>query len=91
MNERILKLLAQTDIPQFPILGSLAWVATDHDMEKFAELIVKECLAIIQTEVSMKYKDGWEQHGVSDDWANGHYNASLHSRALLKRHFGVEE
>jgi hypothetical protein len=43
MNERILKLLAQTDIPQFPILGSLAWVATDHDMEKFAELIVKEC------------------------------------------------
>ena len=43
MNERILKLLAQTDIPQFPILGSLAWVATDHDMEKFAQLIVKEC------------------------------------------------
>jgi hypothetical protein len=59
--------------------------------EKFAELIVKECLAIIQTEVSMKYKDGWEQHGVSDDWATGHYNASLHSCALLKRHFGVEE
>jgi hypothetical protein len=47
MNERILKLLAQTDIPQFPILGSLAWVATDHDMEKFAELIVLECAVIV--------------------------------------------
>jgi len=61
------------------------------DSNKFAELIVRECVAIIQTEVGMKYKDGWEQHGVSDDWATGHYNASLHSRALLKRHFGVEE
>jgi len=39
----------------------------------------------------MKYKDGWEQHGVSDDWAAGHYNASLESRVFLKRHFGVEE
>jgi len=64
---------------------------TQEGIEKFAELIVKECLAIIQTEVSMKYKDGWEQHGVSDDWAAGHYNASLESRVFLKTHFGVEE
>ena len=44
MNERIEQLLAQTDIPKFPILGSPAWVATDHDMEKFAELIIRECI-----------------------------------------------
>jgi uncharacterized protein YbgA (DUF1722 family) len=54
MNERILKLLAQTDIPQFPILGSLAWVATDHDMEKFAELIVQECARVVSQKTGPK-------------------------------------
>jgi hypothetical protein len=43
MNERIKQLAEQANIPQFPILGSPAWVATDLDMEKFAELIVREC------------------------------------------------
>ena len=42
MNERIRELLAKTNIPLFPEQDP-AWVATDHDMEKFAELIVKEC------------------------------------------------
>jgi hypothetical protein len=46
MNERFKELLEQTDIPHFPILGSLAWVATDHDMKKFAELIVQECARV---------------------------------------------
>ena len=86
MNERIQELWRQA------VLNNTKTPMNFQDAaNEFTELIVKECLAIIQTEVSMKYKDGWEQHGVSDDWATGHYNASLHSRALLKRHFGVEE
>jgi hypothetical protein len=99
MNERIKKLAEQAGgnpnykafrgyfLPPPPDYIDPATV----DLEKFSELIVKECVAIIQIEVGMKYKDGWEQHGVSDDWAAGHYNASLESRVLLKRHFGVEE
>jgi len=90
MNERIKELIKQMDQAGLPY-GDNAMTVTDRDLEYFAELIVKECLAIIQTEVSMKYKDGWEQHGVSDDWAAGHYNASLESRVFLKKHFGVEE
>jgi len=87
MNERIKELAEQcTEV----LWCDGPYEREEFNKEKFAELIVRECLAIIQTEVSMKYKDGWEQHGVSDDWATGHYNASLHSRALLKRHFGVE-
>ena len=89
MNHQI-RILAEQATKKYDRLGNEIPFA-QPDLEKFAELIVKECLAIIQTEVSMKYKDGWEQHGVSDDWAAGHYNASLESRVFLKRHFGVEE
>ena len=88
MNERIEKLIEQCTVQNF---SDCTGGFETFDKDKFAELIVQECVAIIQTEVGMKYKDGWEQHGVSDDWAAGHYNASLHSRVLLKRHFGVEE
>jgi len=93
MNERIRE-LAKTAREQMVALTAVddeQWRRHEEFVEKFAELIVQECLAIIQTEVSMKYKDGWEQHGVSDDWAAGHYNASLESRVFLKKHFGVEE
>ena len=88
MNKRIKEL-----IDQATTIEEHGWGASyaNFDKKKFAELIVRECVAIIQIEVGMKYKDGWEQHGVSDDWAAGHYNASLESRVLLKRHFGVEE
>jgi len=92
MNERIKELYEQSLIREMSKdHAGNPMLVIKQNPEKFAALIVKECLAIIQTEVSMKYKDGWEQHGVSDDWASGHYNASLHSCALLKRHFGVEE
>jgi len=59
--------------------------------QKFAELIVRECNYLIQQQVSLKYKDGWEQSGISDDWACGHYAASILSRTVIKQHFGVKE
>jgi len=91
MNERIRELALQAERTFGGTFAFNGGEVSMVDLEKFAELIVKECVAIIQIEVGMKYKDGWEQHGVSDDWAAGHYNASLESRVLLKRHFGVEE
>ena len=50
MNERIRELLAKTNIPLFPLFPEQdpAWVATDHDMEKFAELIVTECAQFVE-------------------------------------------
>ena len=91
MNERIRQLADEA--AKYSAIMALPTGQSGNELfvAKLAELIVRECLAIIQIEVSMKYKDGWEQHGVSDDWAAGHYNASLESRVLLKRHFGVEE
>ena len=81
MNERILKLLAQTDIPQFPILGSLAWVATDHDMEKFAELIVQECMRICEV----------AEWGCITHDLNEQARGCVAAREYIAEHFGVEE
>jgi hypothetical protein len=76
MNERIKELLEQTDIPHFPILGSLAWVATDHDMKKFAELIVQECISTLEEKIHRSIDNEGDEI-----WAD----------LILKEHFGVEE
>jgi len=89
MNERIKELLDQCQIETYGVNGELLEIG--FDAEKFAQLIVKECDYLIQQQVSLKYKDGWEQCGLSDDWAGGHYGASILSRTVIKQHFGVEE
>ena len=85
MNERIKELWEQCKTINWSIDNP------DYDHEKFAELIVKECGYLIQQQVSLKYKDGWEQDGITDDWAYGHYAASILSRTVIKQHFGVTE
>ena len=90
MNERIRQLAEQATSIQGPTpYNPLTFEVFDR--EKFAELIVRECDHLIQQQVSLKYKDGWEQDGITDDWAYGHYTASILSRAVIKRHFGVDE
>lgn len=84
MNERI-KVLAEQATSYN---NSDGWL---FDKQKFAELIVLECNYLIQQQVSLKYKDGWEQSGLSDDWACGHYAAASLSRTVIKQHFGVKE
>ena len=81
MNERI-KLLAR-------VAGLLVHnpEGVPTKLEKFAELIVRECADVIQKEVSMKYKDG----GETEEFMGGHYASSLLARVKIKRHFGVEE
>ena len=92
MNERIKQLAEQVGI-HFHKGGTLdagpngiAKFVLYSDMEKFAELIVKECADVIQKRVSMKYKDG----GETEEFMGGHYAGSVLARALIKRHFGVE-
>jgi hypothetical protein len=95
MNERIKELVKQAGLNidgyDYPIWGCLDGEDEKKEfLEKFAELIVKECDHLIQQQVSLKFKDGWEQSGVSDDWAYGYYAASTLSRTILKQHFGVK-
>ena len=86
MNERIMELAKQADEYADDMnLGGAEWC--DVQLKKFAQLIVQECVDVIQKEVSMKYKDG----GETEEFMGGHYASSLLARVKIKRHFGVEE
>jgi hypothetical protein len=85
MNERFKELLEQTDIPHFPILGSLAWVATDHDMKKFAELIVRECMTQIQEVREIKAGH------AGPEYTQGFDDGMFVAISTIEEHFGVEE
>ena len=80
MNERIKELLKQSGLQPY-------YDAQEGQIEKFAELIVKECVDVIRKEVSLKYKDG----GETEEFMGGHYASSLLARVKIKHHFGVKE
>ena len=86
MNERI-RLLAEQCYETGPI-GKDGWPEySKFNEEKFAELIVQECVDVIRKEVSLKYKDG----GETEEFMGGHYASSMLARVKIKHHFGVKE
>ncbi len=87
MNERIKELAEQAEIKFDKDIEEIdVCVMLPSDLEKFAELIIKECVDVIQKEVSMKYKDG----GETEEFMSGHYAGSLLARTKIKQHFGIE-
>ena len=77
MNERIRELAEQAKI-DYELLPEIArepvWIALDDELEKFAELIVKKCLNMIENEASTYAEPVWAFELVND----------------IKEHFGVE-
>ena len=81
MNERIKELLKQaTKTLNVKHEGYRGKGYTEQveffDKEKFAELIVKECIQV-----------GGPEDSYTDDW----FMAKAHSVAKIKQHFGVDE
>ncbi len=73
MNERIKELAEQaSDISDYGLE-----CVTDKFLEKFAELIVKECMDVVLD------KDGKE-------WAGYVHVCREESAGMIKKHFGVE-
>lgn len=70
MNERIRELMNQTGIPTS--------IPFDQWCEKFARLIVAECISVV---------DDAERGGSNEIWDN----AVKFIRKDIKQHFGVEE
>jgi hypothetical protein len=81
MNERIKELAQQADgvFIHKLITGAKQYTFLEKDLEKFAELIVKECVATM-------YKRGEAYAHPSA----GFYQAKTFSEAIME-HFGVEE
>ena len=87
MNERI-KLLAEQayeyalaeskDGVNICALGSDYFLAMEK--EKFAELIVRECIDICRYHPSIIVSNNWSGHDVAQDIAQ-----------MIREHFGVEE
>jgi len=77
MNERIRQLLNEATVGLEPDLSPQRTV-TLNEMEKFAELIVRECVGICNKIYHSNYPDAeeWERSEEGD---------------VIKQHFGVEE
>ena len=85
MNERIKELIEQAGIESYP---AKLLVNTDEEgkvsskweipLEKFAELIVRECA---------NHCDLLLDHNISSEWSRGTHDCSR----AIKKHFGVEE
>jgi hypothetical protein len=75
MNERIEQL---ADEAGADIWGDQVMASRHFDIEKFAELIVRECAN--QCDLLL-------DHRISSEWSRGTHDCSR----AIKKHFGVEE
>ena len=85
MNERIKELVKQAGghfsthiLTSYPAQRRESIELWDKNIEKFAELIIQECIAVINSENYREHSEGWNNAIV---WADG----------MIKQHFGVEE
>ena len=82
MNERIKELWdkAATASAAYPSGQNNSWETQVNFMEKFAELIVKECVGIVAKRKDQAIDDGWNVD-----------EAMSMAEMDLEEHFGVEE
>jgi hypothetical protein len=85
MNERINELARQASKEAFPI-NSIAF------MEKFAELIVEECMTMCDTVSAdyLKHRKGAFDFQDKNIYAEGEAACDI-IKYKMKKHFGVEE
>ena len=84
MNKRLTELISQAQKEVWgnnPYNGSPEFEGYELDAEKFAELIVRECLEQIDKIRDGCEDDGEDQQALGADWAG----------LAVARYFGVEE
>jgi hypothetical protein len=87
MNERIDKLLVKAGA----YFGGEGVVYDNFDPKKFAQLIVRECVGILETEIAdvlapktIFNQDEWDKNNMC-------FTLLVNMITLTKEHFGVEE
>jgi hypothetical protein len=90
MNEKI-KLLAEQAKIDYDLRPEIArapiWIGTDEELEKFAELIVRECIDITDELVNRNADGTWTSNELYTD-----YNGALSEvKRRIEQHFGVED
>ena len=86
MNERIRELWTEATQRVWPRPGKFTAGEYDYHLEKFAELIVKECAQTLidNTPVLDEYES-------QEDWDRGYGQAMRDCVHHIREHFGVEE
>jgi hypothetical protein len=88
MNERITELMEEAGIYDFVVES----MGINEEMEKFAELIVRDCIGILETEIELV--KGYKSTACNDFDVRWHEGKIEHFAKLVeksKKHFGVEE
>ena len=65
-------------IKQLAVQSGMSKLVDSWEYERFAELIVRECGTVINSENYREHSKGWND---AIEWADG----------MIKEHFGVEE
>ncbi len=94
MNERIKELMKQATKEVWgnnQYNGAPEFEGTELDAEKFAELIIKECMALHDETIAdyRKRRKVVEDLVYKDVYAEGEA-ACVRTKAKIKKHFGVE-
>ena len=79
MNERIRELILEAGFPKF---DKMYVVSDGEELEKFAELIVRECAEISE-------QSQWSE--AKGEYYEGFNEAMIYVSNKIKEHFGVEE
>ena len=87
MNEKIRELMVNSGFATgYDRTQTGRWILSDKELEKFAELIVRECLTIVDDLVDKQADGSWTSNELYTD-----YNGALHlADQQIKQHFGVE-
>ena len=80
MNERIRELREQAGLQPY-------YDAQEWQIEKFAELIVRECVQTLIDNTPERYTN----ESAEEDWDKGYDRAMEDSVQLIRKHFGVEQ
>ena len=91
MNERIRQLAEQAGISLSQKDYSYYWVESAEDIEKFAQLIVKECTGLLWNESERLYEYSSECNNERhSDEAELSAEKCLDNIKMLEEHFGIE-
>jgi hypothetical protein len=92
MNERIRQLARDSYMVEVVCSQKSVKVNYPKNFEKFAELIVRECIGILETEIELV--KGYKSTACNDFDVRWHEGKIEHFAKLIeksKKHFGVEE
>jgi hypothetical protein len=85
MNERIKELARKANMVEVEYSPGFPDIRYPKNFEKFAELIVRECIKTIE------YRAPGQMGKEGEGWTNGYDDGLKTGAWLLKEHFGVEE